>query len=228
MASKLETRHTDCHALLSARRSRTQATVGNSIWQHISVIFRPLSANKVAALSWVLVVAAGVHSSFLYGQALPAGEKGMNMGVFVTGNIANTQLPYFADNALGFNFGAFVQPSRWFGLEVRGGAYPIRANFEQAPITAGVVVAQSQSREVQALPFFYLGGGFSKAQYSKADYQPSAALWTPCWQATGGTDLALRKFTWRVYELNWTETYTLRRNIRTVGISTGLVYYFKH
>jgi hypothetical protein len=77
------------------------------------------------------------------------------------------------------------------------------------------------------LPFLYFGGGFSRAQYSKANYQPSVPLWTPCWQATGGTDLAFGKFTWRLYELNWTETYTLRRNIRTVGLSTGLVYFIK-
>ena len=47
----------------------------------------------------------------------------------------NTQLPYYADNALSYNFGIYLQPSLDLGFEFRGGVYPVSAHFEQAPVT---------------------------------------------------------------------------------------------
>jgi hypothetical protein len=187
---------------------------------------RPILSRGAKLLFW-LAGLAGLQACRAYGQALPAGEVRANYGIFLTANGANTQLPNFADNAMGFNAGLFLQRSPLFGVEARGGAYPISATFGQAPVTAGLRFAPSQTRAIQALPFAYFGGGFSKSQYAKVNGKPSAALWAPCWQSSGGMDIVFRKFSWRVYELSWTETYTLRQNLRTLGLSTGLVYSFR-
>lgn len=180
------------------------------------------------AFASLLVGLIGSNASSLYGQAMPVAERRLTIGAFGTTNFVNTQMPYFADNAVGFNAGAFLQLTPLLGLEVRAGATPIGATFEQEPVTAGARIAQRQTKEVQALGFAYFGGGFSRAQYSKANYRPSVPLLTPCWQASAGTDIAFRKITWRIYEATWTETYAIRRNLRSIGISSGLVYTFRH
>jgi hypothetical protein len=167
-----------------------------------------------------------ISISHLRGQALPAGEVRAGAGIFFTGNMANTQLTDFADNALGFNAGLFLQHSPLLGIEGRIADYPLKATFSQAPVTLGLRVAPYRTRPFQPVPFAFFGGGYSRSQYAKVNGQPSVALWAPCWQSVSGMDIAFNKFSWRIYEASWTETYTLRGNIRTVGLSTGLVYSF--
>jgi hypothetical protein len=162
----------------------------------------------------------------LFSQALPAGELRADVAAFVTGTIANTQLPNFADNALGFSAGLFLQRSPLLGLEGRFGVYPARATYFQAPVTTGVRISPFRPRPLMPTPYAYFGGGFSKSQYEKVNLQPSAALWAPCWQSVSGMDIGLHKLSWRIYEASWTETYTLRGSLRTLSLSTGLVYSF--
>jgi hypothetical protein len=181
----------------------------------------------VVPVMWLVVGLIGAYPSSLYGQAVPVADRRLIVGAFGTTHFANTQMPYFADNAFGFEAGAFLQLTPLLGVEARGGAAPIGATFEQEPVTVGARVAQPQRKETQALGFAYFGGGFSRAQYSKANYRPSVPLLTPCWQASVGTDIAFRKVTWRIYEATWTETYAIRQNLRSMGISSGLVYTFK-
>jgi hypothetical protein len=171
---------------------------------------------------------AGVSTSYLHGQALPTSEKSVTLGVVATANLINAQLPLYADNEAGFNFGAFAKVTPLLGIQIRGGFYPLKAMFEQAPVTGGITLSRVATREIQALPFAYFGGGYSKSQYSKANHVPSAAVWSPCVEVSVGTDLALRSVTWRAYEVTWGQTYAPGQNIRMLGISTGLVYQFRH
>jgi hypothetical protein len=192
-----------------------------------SGVFCSMLSQQAMILLLALAALGAVQTSSLYGQARPAGEQRMGFGAIATINGANSQLPYYADNALGYSFGSFLQLTPLLGIEGRISSYPMSATFHQSPFTAGVRVAPTQTREVQLLPYFYFGGGYSHSQYSKADYQPSVPLWAPCWQAISGTDLGFSKFRWRVYEVNWNETFALRQNIRTIGVSTGVVYTFR-
>ncbi len=186
-----------------------------------------LLSQRAKILLFSLAALGSVQTSSLFGQARPVGEQRAGFGVIATVNAENSQLPYYADNAMGYGFGAFLQMTPLLGVEGRISSYPMSATFAQAPYTAGVRVAPPQTKEVQLVPFFYFGGGYSHAQYSKANYKPSVPLWTPCWQASAGTDWGFSKFRWRMYELNWNETYATRQNIRTIGLSTGLVWTFK-
>jgi hypothetical protein len=187
---------------------------------------RTLPRFTLPSFLFQLVCLLVVSTTHLYGQALPVGEMGADAGAFVTGTVANTQLPSFADNALGFSAGLFLQRSPLLGLEGRFGVYPARATYFQAPVTAGLRISPFRARLFVPAPYAYFGGGFSKSQYQKVNLQPSAALWAPCWQSVSGMDIAFHKFSWRVYEASWTETYTLRGSIRTLSLSTGLVYSF--
>jgi hypothetical protein len=144
----------------------------------------------------------------------------------------NTQLPFYADNAIGYNFGFYVQPSSILGVEGRGGFYPLRARFEQAPVTAGLRLERRQPFFGRLQPFAYFGVGFSKAQDSSTGYKPLAAIWSPCWQGSEGLEIPIGRIKWRVYEATWTETYTVRRDVpqrdlRSLSLSTGFAYSFK-
>jgi hypothetical protein len=161
------------------------------------------------------------------GQAVPGNPPPLfSPTVFATVGGGNTQFPYYADNALGFNVGAFLQPFPLLGVEMRGGTYPIQAKFVQSPVTAGWRVGRRHLNDARWLPFGYIGGGASKAHDSNTNFQPTTATWSACWQASAGLDLATTRFAWRVVEGSWTNTYTERRTLRTPYLSTGLVYYF--
>lgn len=174
----------------------------------------------------MLMGAIMLFSSSLQGQAVRENLPFFTPTVFATVGTGNTQFPYYADNALGFNLGVFLQPVPLLGVEVRGGTYPISAKFIQSPITAGWRVGRRHLNNARWLPFGYIGGGASKAQDSNAYFQPTAATWSACWQASAGLDLATRKFGWRVAEVSWTKTFTERRTLHTPYLSTGFVYYF--
>ena len=212
---------------IGSERSGGPTNPGNSARRVLSGAICSMLSQRAMTFLLALAVLGAAPTSLLYGQATPAGEQRVGFGAIATINAANSQLPYYADNALGYSFGSFLQLTPLLGIEGRISSYPISATFHQSPFTAGVRVAPTQTREVQLLPYFYFGGGYSHAQYSKADYQPSVLLWTPCWQAISGTDMGFTKFRWRVFELNWNETYAIRQNIRTIGLSTGVVYTFR-
>jgi hypothetical protein len=174
----------------------------------------------------------GIHASVVWGQALPTATTRLDAGFIATVGGMNTQLPYYADNALGYNFGLYLQPFSLLGVEGRGGFYPISARFEQAPVTAGLRLERREPFLGRLQPFAYFGGGFSKAQDSSSGYKPLAAIWSPCWQGSEGLEVPFGRIKWRVYEATWTETYTVRRDVpqrdlRSLSVSTGFVYAFK-
>ena len=165
----------------------------------------------------------------LWGQAVPSATSeywNPDAGAFVTASAVNTQLPFYADNALGFNFGAFIQSPHRVGAEVRGSFYPISARFSQAPITAGLRIVGRRSSNVRLQPFGYIGGGVSRAQDSGPTYRPMGANWSPCWQASAGLDFSFGRFSLRAAELSWTQTSGPRNDLRSLSASTGLVYRF--
>jgi hypothetical protein len=165
----------------------------------------------------------------LCAQAVPSATSArwnLVSGAFVTASTVNTQFPFYADNALGFNFGAFVRLPHLVGAEVRGSFYPISARFSQAPFTAGFHIAGRRSPGIRWQPFGYIGGGVSRAQDSGPTYQPMPVSWSPCWQASGGLDFSFGRFSLRAAELSWTETYGPRNDLRSLSASTGFVYRF--
>jgi hypothetical protein len=180
----------------------------------------------------LLIALVGVHASVVWGQGLPTATTRFDAGLIATAGGMNTQLPYYADSALGYNFGLYLQPYSVLGVELRGGFYPVSARFEQAPVTAGVHLQRRKPFLARLQPLAYFGGGFSKAQDSSTSYKPLAAIWSPCWQGSEGLDVPLGRIKWRVYEATWTETFAGRRDVprrdlRSLSLSTGFVYSFK-
>ena len=175
------------------------------------------------------------------GQAPGPKASSGSGAIFGTVGGGNTQFFAYADNALGFNFGAFYQYKLFMGAEVRGGFYPISARYTQAPITLGYRIGtHSQEGESNlgwspfsykhSTPFAYIGGGFSYAQdqgYSDIT-PPVAPAWAPTWQASAGVDRAHQHFSWRMAEISWTKSYTPEHELRTPYLSTGIVFHFKH
>jgi len=189
---------------------------------------RPSGISRYAGL---FLAFAGAHASVARGQALPAATTRFSGGIIATVGGMNTQLPYYADNALGYNFGLYLQPFSVLGVEIRGGAYPVWARFKQTPVTAGIRLERREPFMGHFQPFAYLGGGFSRAQGSSTSYRPIPAIWSPCWQISEGIEVPLGRIKWRAFEATWAETYTNRRNIprrqiRGLSLSTGLVYSF--
>jgi hypothetical protein len=180
----------------------------------------------------LLIALFGVHASVLWGQAIPTASRRLNAGLIATVGGMNTQLPYYTDNALGYNFGLYLQPFSMLGVEARGGFYPISARFEQAPVTAGLRLERREPFLGRLQPFAYFGAGYSKAQDSNNGFKPLPAIWSPCWQGSEGLEVPFGRIKWRVYEATWTETYTGRRDVpprdlRSLSLSTGFVYSFK-
>ena len=192
-------------------------------------IFCKTSQVRAGRVGVALVLFLFATEISLRGQAVPTATSArwkLDTGAFVTASAVNTQFPFYADNALGFNFGAFVQSRHPVGGEVRGSFYPISDRFSQAPITAGLRIADRRSSNIRWQPFGYIGGGVSRAQDSGPTYQPMAASWSPCWQASAGLDFSFGRFSLRAAELSWTQTYGPRDDLRSLSASTGLVYRF--
>jgi hypothetical protein len=177
----------------------------------------------------IMLLCFCAFGSSMSGQAIPTAVSAvwkLDTGAFVTANVVNTQFPFYADNAAGLSFGVFAQSSHLVGAEVRGGYFPISARFRQAPITAGLrVISKRSLSSGRWQPFGYVGGGISRAQDSGPNYQPTAAQWSPCWQASGGVDVLLGRISWRVLEASWTKTYS-RNDLRSISGGTGIVYRF--
>jgi hypothetical protein len=174
-----------------------------------------------------LVYVVSAHSAF--GQAVPTASTPFNAGVGASIGGANTQMPFYADNALGYSVSAFLQPSYFIGFEARAARFPYRAEFSQSPVTVGLRFRSGRGPESRYTFVSYVGAGYSKAQDSSNGYKPLAAIWSPCWQVTQAVEVPLGRLRWRVYEAGWTETYTTRRNVpdrslRTLSLTTGLVF----
>ncbi len=185
---------------------------------------------NITRFQLALAILLGSSPSICFGQALATATSRMDAGAFVTGGLMNTQVPYYSDNALGVNIGVFVQPTPLLGLEVRAGAYPFSSRFVQAPFTGGIRFSSRASRNWRAQLFGYLGGGMSRSEDEGVIpiRQVLPAKWDPCWQTSAGVDLPFRRWKWRVFEANWTETYTPQRSLRSLSVNTGLVYILKY
>jgi hypothetical protein len=177
-------------------------------------------------LAWIFLVLLGISAQRSWSQIDYAVTFPPTLGIFATAGGGNTQLPYYADNALGFNFGVFLQPSTMLGVEIRGGTYPVKAQFTQSPITIGPRIGRT-SPDAHWLPFAYFGGGLSRSQDSSVTFQAAPAAWAPCWEGSVGVDLPLGRFSWRAAEVSWVETYASRQTLRTPYLSTGISYRFR-
>ena len=175
----------------------------------------------------VLLALLGMHAMHAYGQIGEGTGHLSSAMVFGTFGGENTNLPAYADNALGFDLGASYQPHPMAGLEFRGGAYPISARYMQMGFTGGYRIERQTLFGFPYSPFAYVGGGWARSQdkgLGKTAYPP---MWDPCWQADIGFDRVYHNFAWRVAQMSWRETYTPLHRLRSVGLSTGIVYRFE-
>lgn len=140
----------------------------------------------------------------------------------------NTQLPYFSDNALGFELGVSYQPRALVGMEFRAGAYPIKATYTQMGFTGGYRVARRTIFGFAYAPFVYFGAGTARSQDKGTGRTAYAPQWEPCWQADLGFDRTYYRFSWRVAQISFRETYTPLHSLQSIGLSTGIVYRFPH
>jgi hypothetical protein len=140
----------------------------------------------------------------------------------------HTQLPYFADNALGFDLGVSYQPRALLGMEFRAGAYPIKATYTQMGFTAGYRVVRKTIFGFPYAPFVYFGAGTARSQDKGIGRTAYPPMWEPCWQADLGFDRTYYRFSWRVAQISWRETYTPLHSLHSVGLSTGIMYRFPH
>ena len=181
-------------------------------------------SSVAGATAGIILLAASVHPAAA--QVLDGVGLRSSASAFMTVGGENTQLPAYADNALGFDLGVTVQSHPFAGGEFRVGAYPFSARYVQMPITGGYRVAARSLFGFPYAPFAYFGGGVSRSQdkgTTRKEYPPH---WDPCWQANVGFDRVFGSFTWRAAEFSWRETYTPLHSLRTIGLSTGLVYRF--
>lgn len=145
---------------------------------------------------------------------------------FLTVGGEDTQLPAYADNALGFELGAMTQPRPLLGAQLRIGAYPFSARYVQMPMTAGYRVSRYSFFGFPYAPFAYIGGGLSRSQDKGMGYRQYPPHWQKCWEAQIGFDRPYHSFSWRVAEISFRHTTTPLHTLRSVGLSTGIVYRF--
>jgi hypothetical protein len=146
---------------------------------------------------------------------------------FMTVGGENSQFPFFADNSLGFDAGVSIQPRALVGAEFRIGAYPYSATYVQIPITAGYRVGVNSIRGYPYAPFAYIGGGVSRSQPEATGPEHTSPIWRLCWQADIGLDRNFHSISWRMAQASWRETYGSEQTLRSIGLSTGIVYHFQ-
>lgn len=149
-----------------------------------------------------------------------------NASAYLTVGGENTQLPFYPDNALGFDMGVSYQPHALLGLEFRAGAYPIQAQYTQMPFTAGYRIEKHTILGFPYTTFVYFGGGLARSDDKGSGNTHYPPQWEPCWQADLGFDRDYGRFSWRVAQVSWRETYTPLHSLRSLGLGTGLVYRF--
>jgi hypothetical protein len=197
--------------------SQTPALTGSS---------KRLSVLPCHVLAGALLFAAGLAVS--HGQSVGdgTGQRSSTTAFFTIGG-ENSQLPAYADNAMGFDLGLSTQPHPLLGLEVRVGAYPISAQYVQIPFTAGYRVAGRTFFGFPYEPFAYVGGGISRSQDENLGHSGYSPQWVKCWQANVGLDRDYGAFSWRIVQVDYRRTYEPVHVIRSLGLSTGVVYRFK-
>jgi hypothetical protein len=193
--------------------------------------FIPCLRLKTLPAVLCLVFAGALHNA--QAQAVPT--RIIRGSISITAGGVNTQFPNFADNAIGGKIGLSYQIYPLLGFEFRGSIYPIYAQFEQAPMTAGYRIGRrpfeggSEQFFKQFSPYIYVGGGLSHAQdyllSSGRKFLPTGYAWDPCWQGSFGLDRSLGWVSWRMFEASYTTTYTPRSALRSVSLDTGLVFH---
>jgi len=166
-------------------------------------------------------------STPVMGQVQAAATSSSGLNFFASFGGLRTHVINYTYNALGVNGGIYAQRSPRFGVEVRGGTYPMYARYSQSPITAGYRTEFAGPRWHTWLFSGYFGGGMSLAQDAGPHYVPTPARWSPCWQASQGLAINLGPWKWSPYEATWTETYTPQRTLSGYSLTTGVVYSFR-
>jgi hypothetical protein len=171
---------------------------------------------KGASLALLLMISCSFTA---HAQAPDPALRDVDYALFATFAASHSNLPGFVDNALGFTFGGYIQPST-LGVEMRGNTYPLSARFNQSPITVGLRTRKSGTLS----PYLYCGWGMSHAtDIGRTVKTIVPAQWSPLWQVSVGADRRFRSVSWRVTELSIDDAYTNQHSIRTVSISTGIV-----
>jgi len=177
---------------------------------------RPGLVTLIALLSLVSISAGG--------QISDGAGKLSSTTAFLNIGGENTQFPFYADNALGFDTGLSYQPHDLMGFEARIGAYPYSARFVQVPITAGYRVSTNSIFGFPYAPFVYIGGGVSRSQDEGLGKIRTSPNFEPCWQVDVGFDRTYASFGWRIAQISWRETYGPQQTFRSLGLSTGIIY----
>jgi hypothetical protein len=175
-----------------------------------------------------VLLLSGVSAVHGVGQIADGTGRASSAMVFGTLGGENTDLPAYADNALGFDLGASYQPHALEGAEFRVNAYPFSARYVQMSFTGGYRIAKRTAFGFLYQPFVYFGGGWARSQdkgLNNASYPPT---WQPCWQTDIGLDRTYRNFAWRMVQASLRETYAPLNRLRSIGLSTGVVYHFQH
>ena len=103
-------------------------------------------------------------STLVMGQVQAAATSSSGLNFFASFGGLRTHVINYTYNALGVNGGIYAQRSPRFGVEVRGGTYPMYARYSQSPITAGYRTEFAGPRWHTWLFSGYFGGGMSLAQ----------------------------------------------------------------
>ena len=184
---------------------------------------RALPASSAAAL----IATVCLLSTPAFGQISDGAGRLSEASAFLTIGGENTQFPYYADNAIGFDSGLSYQPRALLGFEARIGAYPYSARFVQVPITAGYRVSATSIFGFPYAPFAYFGAGVSRSQDEGLGKISTSPIFAPCMQADIGFDRNYAHFSWRIAQISWRETYGTQQTLRSLGLSTGIVYRLK-
>lgn len=192
----------------------------------IDRFYRPRPAR--AGRRFLLLVAVLAAYSMHAGAQISDGAGRLSAAsAFINIGGENTQFPHYADNAMGFDSGLSYQPRSLFGLEARIGAYPYSARFVQVPMTVGYRMSRDTLFGFPYAPFVYFGAGVSRSQEEGLGKISTSPMFVRCWQADIGFDRTYSKFSWRIAQISWRETYAPQQTLRSLGLSTGIVYRIK-
>jgi hypothetical protein len=175
----------------------------------------------------VLIALVGMVSARANGQISDGAGRLSNATAFITVGGENTQFPYYADNAMGFDSGFSYQPRSLVGFEGRVGSYPYSARFVQIPITVGYRIAGNSLFGFSYAPFVYFGAGVSRSQDEGLGRVHTTPVFAACWQVDIGFDRNYKSFSWRMVQVSRRETYDRQQSLRSMGLSTGIVYRIK-
>lgn len=163
-------------------------------------------------------------SSHAFGQVAPSATAGSGLYAFASFGGQVTRVIDFNYKALGYDGGLYLQRSPFIGIEARAARFSMYARYPQMPITAGY---RAEMRVHQKyLLAAYAGGGLSHSVDAGAHYKALPASWEPCMQVSQSGAIDLGRFKWKVYEATFTDTFTSRRNLPALSLTTGIVYSF--